>query len=189
MKATILLAFSFFIFQSIFAQTTDEQFQELKENAETFKEYKVIKIETLNSFWKSISDSLNAKNATINQLSKKITLQQNEVDGIQNSMLQMKQQLSDLEHDATHINIIGFSLDKVGFQVFNFLFIAGLLAIIGLSAFTLKDRQKVANEKIRAYNGLESEFEEYKKDALEKQMKLRRELQTERNKLEQIQNL
>ena len=44
----------------------------------------------------------------------------------------------------------------------------------------------VSRKKIHEFNKLNAEYEEHKKEALEKQMKLRRELQTQINKLEEI---
>ena len=40
-------------------QGLEEQFKELRDNAETFKVYKVIKQTELNSFWNTVTDSIN----------------------------------------------------------------------------------------------------------------------------------
>ena len=60
---TILIA----VVSTSTAQTLQEQFSTLKEDAETFKVYKVIKQTELNDFWASVTDSVNSSKRLISE--------------------------------------------------------------------------------------------------------------------------
>ena len=72
---------------------------------------------------------------------------------------------------------------KPFFVTFMFILVAGL--VIGLVTImaTLRVLRKSVKDKELTIFGLTSEFDEFRKKALQKEMKISRELQDERNKL------
>jgi predicted nucleic acid-binding Zn-ribbon protein len=185
-----LVAFALLSLSQItFAQNLQDQFTDLRDNSETFKEYKVIKIYELNRFWKGVADTLKTNNATISELQKKIVSHDDEIKKLNNMIAESKANILDLEFGVEHITIFGLPISKTAYQVLNFTIIVTLLVLIAFLFFKYNERRSTAREKINAFNNLEEKFADYQKTALEKQMKLRRELQTERNKLEQIRGI
>ncbi|MTI40438.1 hypothetical protein [Fulvivirga lutimaris] len=183
--ALTLLTFS----QITFAQNLQDQFTDLRDNSETFKEYKVIKTYELNKFWKGVTDTLKTNSTTITELQKKIVTHDAEIKKLNDIIAESKANMLDLEFGVEHITIFGLPISKTAYQVVNFAIIVTLLVLIAFLVFKYNERRSTAKEKINAFNNLEEKFADYQKTALEKQMKLRRELQTERNKLEQIRGI
>lgn len=181
----MLLAFS----QFTFSQNLQDQFTDLRDNSETFKEYKVIKQSELNRFWKGVTDTLTSNTATINELQKTISANTEKINKLNDTLAKTKADMMDLEFGVEHLTVFGLPMSKTAYQIVNFTIIATLLALIAFLVFKYNERRSTAKEKINAFNNLEAKFADYQKTALDKQMKLRRELQTERNKLEQIRGI
>jgi large-conductance mechanosensitive channel len=163
----------------------DDQFKALNESSETFKEYKVIKISAINNFWKSVMDSIYAKEAMIASLKTENTSNKVKIDQLKANIGVKEASIEELQYATTHISLFGINFGKVFYQIINFIIIGVLLVFSFILIINLNERRSIAKTKIDDFAKLEIQFEEYKKDALNKQMKLRRELQTERNKLEQ----
>lgn len=168
-----------------YTQKLQDQFTDLRDNSETFKEYKVIKLSELNKFWRGVNDSLKNNSSKIAELQSTISTHEAEINKLNGQIEESKANMQDLEFGVEHITIFGLSISKTAYQVVNFTVIITLLILIAFLFFKYNERRSTAKEKVNAFNNLEAKFAEYQKSALEKQMKLRRELQTERNKLEQ----
>lgn len=169
-------------------QTMEDQFSDFIEGSETFKDYKVIKISDLNVFFNSIKDTISSRNILIEALSSENEILINQKEKAEQDLIKSNQEVEALNLQTTTINILGISVDKTAYKIFNSSIIFLLLALILFLFIKLKERAATTNKKIAAYNEIESKFENYKKDALDKQMKLRRELQTEKNMVEKIRN-
>lgn len=168
------------------AQTLNEQFNELKESSETFKSYKVIKETELNAFWKAVMDSVGIKEQKISEASTRIQQQEKEIANLKSTIEQKDQLLEEKEYAGTHISVLGIDFSKDAYKMFNLIIISILILSMAVLAYKFKDNNKTARKKSNDFNRLELEFEEYKRNALEKQMKLRRDLQTARNRLEEM---
>jgi hypothetical protein len=91
--------------------------------------------------------------------------------------------VEEITFDSNHISVLGIPFGKGTFIFLSAALIAGLV----IALFAMLGRMKVLNsgmkEKALIAHTLTQEFEEYKRKALEKQTKLSRELQNERNKI------
>ena len=74
----------------------------------------------------------------------------------------------------------GFFIGLVGFVLL------GMVVLMGLVGGRLKMVYQSLREKIEMEDLINKEFENYKRKALDKQMKLSRELQNERNKMAEM---
>ena len=97
-----------------------------------------------------------------------------------------KEEVAGLQHDASHIEVLGIDFYKEGYIITNFTIIALLIAALSMLYYKFQHDNKAAKSTISAHQKLEEDFEDYKKKSLEKQMNLRRELQTERNRIDEI---
>ncbi len=160
----------------------DERFKEMKSGSQTFKDYKVIKEVVLDKVWKITSDSLKKKEKDLIDARSEIAFQHEEIEAARNSMQVQQASINEIVFDSTHITVLGIPFSK-GF----FLFLTA--AVIGGLAFVLSfyfGRVKLLNgqltEKDLIAHSISNEFEDFKKKSMEKQTKLSRELQNERNK-------
>lgn len=183
---SILFTIALFSFGITFSQGINEQYNNLMTSSETFKDYKVIKINELDSFWKNIMDSVNQQKQSIASLNNEVAGQNNKLSKQSAEIESLKNRISELEEQTSSIEVIGISIDKTLFKTLILSISIILVATIGFLLFQLKDKLVLAKNKVKDYESLESKYEEFRRSALEKQMKLRRDLQTERNRLEEI---
>jgi predicted nucleic acid-binding Zn-ribbon protein len=168
------------------AQTLDEQFSELKREAYTYKEYKNVKETSLNDFWNVVRDSINTKEKRIISAQSTINAQEEKINELNATIDTQLATIEEKEFDTEHINVLGMDMGKESYKLFNTIAIVFLLVLVGVLFYQFKHSRNFANAKRKDYEKLSVDFEEYKRNALEKQMKLRRELQTERNKIDEI---
>ena len=166
--------------------TLKDRFAIMKAKSQTYQNYKVIKEGVLDGVWKIIQDSIQAKQAMIGASKQQINQLRAEVNQTKQEMKQKEAAVQGVVFDSSHINVLGIDFSK-GF----FLSLTGILlaALIGFLVFVLT-RMKVIDKSIREKNltitMVSNEYEEYKKKAMEKQTKLSRELQDERNRLQEL---
>ncbi|MBL7875050.1 MAG: hypothetical protein JNL53_05270 [Cyclobacteriaceae bacterium] len=191
-----LLAILIFLVQStgVFAQSAvkaiedkdlnlKDRYQVMKSGSQTYEDYKVIKEYILDGFWKITLDSVNKQQASINDLESRITALEGELLASQKAIKEQQASVEEIVYDSKHISVIGIPFGKGAFLILTAI-VVGALAIV---IVTIMGRMKIARatmkEKELIAHTLTQEFDEYKKKALEKQTKLSRELQNERNKL------
>lgn len=163
-----------------------QRFYQMKANAETYSDYKVIKEFQLDRIWRIIHDSLKENRASIRKANDEIGQLKTEMVVKENDWASKVSAYNDLEFAGTHISFLGISFGKKTF-IYIFLFVVGgLLFLTGIAFIRLKGMAGVQKERSDLMNSLTAEFEEYKRKALDRQMKLSRELQNERNRLSEM---
>jgi hypothetical protein len=192
-----LIIFLVFISQFSFAQPLtetvneqnlklDERYFQMKSKSQTYGDYKVIKEVILDAFWKTTTDSVKKGKSLLSEVREGNTLLQAQLQSAQLEMKRKDQTIEELTHAGTHINVLGLDLHKGVFVSFALLTILGLLVVLGIISGRLKMIYLAMKDKMETFNILSEEFETYKRKALEKQMKLSRELQDERNKMHDL---
>jgi len=166
--------------------TVQERYYLMKTKAETYQDYKVIKESILDGVWKIVNDSLNKRE-------KQLTGNQIKIDSLQSNLARAQAEvkskndsMADIVFSSTHIKVLGKNFSKSSFLVISFVAFIALGLVIFLLLARMREMQKLVNENKLVVNSVNNEFEEYKHKAMEKQVKLARELQTERNKLSEL---
>ena len=162
------------------------QYLLLKTSSQSFQDYKVIKEVKLDEFWKVVMDSVKRMKSELKQANIIITKLNDDVKNANGKVISVQASVAGIVHDSTHISFFGVSFTKWFFNLL-FLIVTGTLAlfIVFLLGRTRLVNQSI-KEKSESLNLLAGEFEQYKRKSLEKEKKLSRELQTERNKLLEI---
>lgn len=187
MKNTILTLIAVIGFVTVsFGQTLDEQFQSMKNSAYSYKEYKNIKQVDLNNFWSVVLDSVQTKEQAITNGQATIVAQNSKIQSLNETITKQQASIEEREFDTTHIRVLGMDISKDTYKVFNFIAIIGLIILAVILFIQFRNSQRVSVAKKRDFKKLSEEYEEYKRNALDKQMKLRRELQTERNRINDL---
>ena len=175
----------------------EKQYENLKSSSNTWQGYKVVKITTLESFWKTVQETVSAKDkkldnfeaeadAKLQEARKDVAAQEQQLKAMQEEVKKKEAEIQQSMHDITHISILGIDLPKQFYVLLNSGIIIGLLIALGVMAVQHKSSRAVANEKRRAYDEMELELTEYKKSARERELKIKRELQTELNRVEEL---
>jgi hypothetical protein len=194
MKALFTLLVCLIVSESCFAQKPSEVLQGthslreryllMKSKSQSYGEYKVIKETTLDGVWRIMQDSIAAKNKAIVVANTNIKDLNAELNKTIATLKEKEQSMTDILHASTHINVLGMDLGKGAFISMVGIIIAGLIVFLGVVIGRMKLQSKALSERNLAVSALTSEFDEYKHRAMDKQTKLSRELQDERNKLQ-----
>jgi hypothetical protein len=174
------------------------EFNSLKENANSYKEgkseYKVINVNSLNAFWNNIERNIKT---TETELIKARNGSKDEILAAQTEINTQKQQIEALKADnalkdeevkkSDSISIFGLIyIPKDVFVIMMFSVIAILFIILAVVYLQFKNSKKVTDEKKRAFDAIDLELNEVKKNARERELKLKRDLQTEMNRIEEL---
>lgn len=163
-----------------------ERYATMKTGSQTFQDYKVIKEYVLDGVWKIVIDSINHQHALLKDARTRITTLENEVKQVNQAIETQKASVEGITYDSTHISVLGIPFTKGVFIILAAVVVAGLVLFVSILLGRLKITHSTTKEKTLLFDSLTLEFEEYKKKSLEKQTKLSRELQNERNKLQEM---
>jgi hypothetical protein len=167
-------------------QSLRERYLVLKTKSQNYQEYKVIKENLLDSWWKIVMDSVQAKQAAIRESHANANKLQAELNQSMESLKAKEASMQDVVYGNTHINVLGIDFDKGFFAGLVGFIILALGLTIAVIMYTLKSSRKMLKEKADLANAISAEYEDYKRKAMDKQTKLSRELQNERNKLQEL---
>ena len=133
-------------------------------------------------YWKKIIDSLKTQEAVINKskiqfeaLSKENTNLRTELKITNDSLASLKSVPAPIDKVESNTNLI--------LGVFGF-----LVVCLGIISYLFFSAKKEATYRIGLFDDLSKEFQSHKLKSNEKEKKLSRELQTERNRLEELLN-
>jgi hypothetical protein len=167
----------------------NDQFRELRDKAETYNEYRVIKGSSLNSFWKSVQDSLQSYRTGMESRAATISVLNTQLNDLRQRANQLEEELNLSRSRENALPFLGFHLHKHVYNTVVWSLIFALAAAaIAMSVRSIQHGRN-AGRAAEDLQQLETEHEEFRKKAQEKQAKLARELQTERNRVEELNGL
>jgi hypothetical protein len=136
----------------------------------------------ISALWKNASDTLNVNRGKLNAALGKIAAQNKLVDSLKTQVSNQGDELARKDGIA----IFGLVLPKTTYN----LIVWGLVALLAIVAIAVIARsaghRREARYRTQLYAELEEEFKTFKTKANDKEKKLARELQTERNKLDDL---
>lgn len=168
------------------AQTPQERYYLMKKNSQTFQDYKVIKENVLDAVWKIETDSLVKRESQLAEAKATINSLQKDLNQVRTALKAKEDSMEDIVFASTHISVLGKGLTKKSFLIIVSVAVLALSGVIVLLLINLRSMQIFVSESNLMVMNITHEFDEYKRNALEKQTKLSRELQTERNKLAEL---
>jgi capsule polysaccharide export protein KpsE/RkpR len=167
-------------------QTIREQFQDMLESSESYTEYKVIKRTKLSEFSRSVQDSLATNRSQISGLNSEVAELKSQVSQLTTRIADLEEQLEKSEKLRESLLFMGIQMNKATYHLFVWIVIAALV-VFGIFAYTSFMRSnKITSKTKKEMSALEVEYDEHKKKSHEKQIKMGRELQTERNYVEEL---
>jgi hypothetical protein len=186
MKTSLLVAFLLAITTTTFSQTLEQKWGKMLDKAENYDPYKVIKKTELADFWKATNDSIQRYQKELKSERGVIASQKSEVVTLKAQNVELTNKLSQNETDKNSVSFLGIKANKFAYLSTLCLLLVIALVGIGMLYYLYKNSNDVAVQKVNAYQVLSKEFDEYKQGKIEMERKLRRELQTQVNKLEEL---
>lgn len=140
----------------------------------------------LAALWKNAMDTLNQSRSQLKAVQSKFTLQGKSVDSLKTTASAKDQSLTESNAKADAISVFGIMMTKSNYNLVMFGTVVILaIALIVVIATTGKHKHE-AKYRTELYEEIEEEYKTFKAKAHEKELKLARELQTERNKLDEL---
>ncbi|AMC10406.1 hypothetical protein Lupro_03690 [Lutibacter profundi] len=192
MKTKILiLIVVVFSSTALFSQTTKKfidtgsvknQFDYLINKSYKYKDYKSVKISWLHKLKANVADSISTLKKEIRSTNATINSQNKKIDSLKLAINSSKETVDNLNTKIDSISIIGIQFNKGTFKTIVFSFI-GILVILLLFFITrFKQSNTITKQTKQTLKELDEEFETHRKIALEREQKVRRQLQDELNK-------
>ncbi len=134
-------------------------------------------------FWKNITDTLNLGKQKLASAENRLKLQKKTIDSLSGEITGKDQSISS---SGSQLSLFGLLIDKSTYNLVMCGIILICIAVTVVVVLRSGSQGREAQYRTTLYNELEEEFKAYKTKANEKEKKLARELQTERNKLDEL---
>jgi preprotein translocase subunit SecF len=166
--------------------TVDHQFKELIEKSNNYKQYKVIEEIQINILRKNTNEHIEKLNKNISSLKNSVTKKDNRIVTLESKLAALNTKLTNVNSEKDSLNFLGIQTSK---GVYNTLVwsILGMLAFLFIfMSLRFKNSNMSSKEANKQLLTIEEELEEFRHKSIEKEQKLGRQLQDERNKLSKM---
>ncbi len=190
--SAIAITFTFFTVQGQEEGTTAEdpdlvsQFQTLEKKSGNYNangiRYEVIRLADLNRIKKSVFDSINTANASISELTATIDGNTKEISELNIKLKETTDNLTQVTTEKDSISFFGALLSKGTYKAIVWGIIGVLALLLFLFIYKFRNSNFLTQQAKSALSDLEKEFEEHRRNALEREQKVSRRLQDELNK-------
>jgi len=140
----------------------------------------------ITSFYKSLKDTIEAARQKLKETEAKLAAQTKTTSDLQSNVSDKEKSLAISNSRVNSVNFLGIYIDKSLYNLIMWGLVIALGATAAVVIFRSGSLSREARYRINLYNELEEEFKTYKAKANEKEKKLARELQTERNKVDEL---
>lgn len=167
-------------------KTLQHQFQFIKDKSNSYQEYKVVKITNLNNFWNNVKDSIAAQKAEYLAAQKEIESQKAALQKLQKEYNIKDDELQKGDYEKAHITFLGIDFLKENYIFINTGIIFFLILILAVLFFKYKGSERVAQIKKNEFESIDRELNNHKAKSREREIKIKRELQTEMNRVQEL---
>lgn len=164
------------------------QYQLMLAKSKTINGYKLINPSRIAALWKNLQDTLYTERKQLQTAKLKIKEQEKSVTELKAQISGKENSLASSNARVNEISFLGMSFSKSSYNSIVWTLIIGLAAV--LTFIILRSARHIHEAKYRStlYEEIAQEYQNYKTKANDKEKKLARELQDERNKLEEMKN-
>lgn len=164
------------------AENLEQQFDGMLKESNRYQDYKVVKIVKLNQFHQNIQDSLDQFRAASKADNSLLASQQHTIDSLNSSNSKLQTDLSESQAKEEGISFFGALMQKGTYKTMMWA-VVGILLLALIAIFMgFRNRAAVTRALSMRLSEIESEFEEHRQRALEREQQIRRKLQDEINK-------
>ncbi|TGV01700.1 tRNA (guanine-N1)-methyltransferase [Flavivirga abyssicola] len=167
---------------SLSSGTIDNQFDFVIKRSNKYQDYKVVKKNWLYTLKAHTLDSLKAVHKDLADTRLIVKKQDKEISDLKSNLNNTQSDLDKTNTEKDNMALFGMQMSKTGYNVLMWSIIAGLLALLLFFIYKFKNSNAITKGAKHALAEIEEEFEEHRKTALEREQKVRRQLQDEINK-------
>jgi len=144
--------------------------------------YENVKRSMLLSLQAHTRDSINTLKNKLDNTNKVVSTQQKEINDLKNNLTKTQDTLDATNTEKDSMSLLGVQMSKTNYNLLMWLVIIGLLALLLIFIYKFKNSNVITKAAKNALSEVEEEFEEHRRTALEREQKVRRQLQDELNK-------
>lgn len=198
-KALFLLLFVLLVTPTILAQETpddelsldnstiNDQFEYVLSKSGNFKglsgqQYEAVKRSMFLTLQKHTNDTLKMIREDLAKTRATLDAQAKEINTLKNNLESTQTTLDNTNKEKDSMALFGMQMSKSGYNALMWGIIALLLASLLFFIYKFKNSNAITRQARKALAETEEEFEEHRKTALEREQKVRRQLQDEINK-------
>lgn len=163
-------------------ETVKKQFDYVFKISTTYKNNKVVNINTYYKLKKNVLDSLIQKDALINKKKTQIVTQEKSITSLTNNLERVNLELNQTTNQKNERSFLGIKVNKTTFSTLLAIVIGLLSLLLFFFIFKYKSNIYTTNSAINNYESLFQEFEDHKKTSLQRYQEVNRKLQDELNK-------
>lgn len=167
---------------SLNSGTIDNQFEYVIKKSNRYQEFKVVKTTWLYALKAHTLDSLSAIRKDLADTQNIVNTQSNEIQDLKTNLAQTQTTLATTEEEKNNMALFGVQMGKAKYNVLMWTIVAILLGLLLFFVYKFKNSNALTREAKLKLDEVESEFEDHRRTALEREQKVRRQLQDEINK-------
>lgn len=164
------------------------QYEYMLSKSKTLNGYKLVNPARLDAFWKSVRDTLTTERKQLITSKVKVADQEKNIATLKSQITGTESTLATSNAKLNEISFLGISFSKSNYNIIVWSLILVLAA--ALAIVIIRSARHIHEAKYRSslYDEIAQEYQNYKTKANDKEKKLARELQDERNKLDEFKN-
>lgn len=182
----ILLFATTLSFSQNTGETLDKKWDKMLNKAETFQLYKVINKAELGSVWKSVQDTVSQYKVLLNKERSQISQQQSQIASLQKQLSAVQTKLASETSVKDNMTFMKMEVNKYTYTTLLWVLIIIGFAGCAVLLFLFLNSNRTTVRKTKDYEQLFKELEEYKQSKIEVERKLKREIQTNMNTIEEL---
>lgn len=176
---------------SLNTSTINNQFEYVLQKSGNFKgtnglPYEAVKRSMLVTLQAHTNDSLKTIRKNLADTKAIVNTQAKEITDLKTNLTTTQATLDQTNTEKNNMALFGLQMSKSSYNILMWSIIGGLLAFLLLFIYKFKNSNTVTKEAQKNLTEVEEEFEEHRKKALEREQKVRRQLQDEINKQKSI---
>ncbi|GAA3577512.1 tRNA (guanine-N1)-methyltransferase [Snuella lapsa] len=171
---------------SLNSGTIDNQFDYVIQKSYTYKGngkvYKNVEYHWLTQLKAHTLDSLKAIHKDLADTQLNVKNQAKEIADLKSKLSNTESDLEKTNNEKNNMALFGLQMSKTNYNILMWAIIACLLAFLLFFIYKFKNSNAITKAAKHSLTEIEEEFEEHRKTALEREQKVRRQLQDEINK-------
>jgi len=162
--------------------TVDNQFEYVIQKSNNYQEFKVIKKTWMYALKAHTMDTLKAFRADLAKTQAVVDSQATKISNLNNKLSNTQSTLDSTIEEKDSMSLFGIAMSKTGYSSLMWTIIALLFILLLFFIYKFKNSNAVTRQAKISLSETEEEFEEHRRIALEREQKVRRQLQDEINK-------
>lgn len=167
---------------SLNSGSIDSQFEFVIRRSNSWQDYKTVKKTWLYTLKAHTLDSLKAVHKDLADTQVVVETQAKEISDLKLNLSNTQTDLEKTDTEKNNMALFGLQMSKSSYNVLMWSIIGGLLVFLLFFIYKFNNSNSITRAAKKSLEETEEEFEEHRKTALEREQKVRRQLQDEINK-------